>query len=426
VEVGAQAFLPKPMSEAHLLKFISDCCLSENTNPNAKRQNVLCVDDDPGVLELSKNLIKDYFAVHQQPLNLLTSDNFTKASELIDQHLDELDYVLSDLNIDSSNDGLLLADQVQEQNRKANSNIAFYIITHSNADLLNKGMHGKKVRRFYSHPLTMSLLDEIFLNKGTYSEELNNTSTDQSDKSKVDSECSLPKIVENTDKKLLRKMRSLATHDLAGELDVISDFVQGKIKKNKKLEEELKGLPFYLSVVSEQIHSFVDIAKYSESIYRKNLFIVPFELKFFVDRFIKRQCEAFPALINKIDLENKIETTDIRVIGDERIFEKIVRRIFLRVIDSTLKQDKNQHITFSSSSAEKNTQTLTMTYYDFDGQRDADFLNNLIYNTPWSGRNLKLDYVASGYLINLIGGQISVKTDPLQNTTSFCFLLEKN
>jgi CheY-like chemotaxis protein len=433
--LGAEYFAPKPLNLANLVYFISDVSLKEGkTAENLVKipehnteitTSLLIVDDDPLTLKTLIKLLEDYFRENRTPFQLLTAETYRQAVDLLNSHYAELDYVLSDLHIDSNADGLLLANKTLELNNQTNRDIQFFVFTHANVDRLNKTISRSRVKGFYRHPISVQALKDIFGNE--HPVEFCRTITgnrDNTPDSEVES-YSLPVLIKLMNKNLLRQTRRIISHNIAGELEMMKQNLFNDIKEEGGQKVAVNRLLPTLPEVAEQLQSFLDIIRYSDDMQNlKYLFIVPFNLKFFVERFIEKQTTTFQQALNGIQLVNNIGDSGISVVGDETIFQKVVHKVFLNVVASFINHEKNGTIIFSTfDNAEK--QTLQMTCDIFDEEVSEETMNQLFQETPFVHSHANLDFTACGYLMSLHNGQVSVMLDHAKKTTSYCFTMAR-
>ncbi len=462
-DLGATYFAPKPMNLAHLVNFISGTPVNEvlpGENPVKEKDivkktdvktksadedktsvNVLIIDDEMIILDMLSTSVEKRFRDNRKPVHVLTANTYRNALDLLNEHCDKLNYVLCDLNIDESRDGLLLAEAVHELNKNREQKIDFYILTHSNVDRFNKTVCQSRVKQFFQHPLPLSTLGIIFQNEFDLDEEkqvsndgcASTTNADTIEKSiahRAEASVSevenylLLQLINAANKKILKKICHIIGHNAVGELDIIKYDIVNSMDGEQETIEFVKNLPYRLCGISEELRSFLDIVKYNEKAQIKNMFIVPFELKFFVDRFIKKQLADFEYQLDGINIVNNISDKSIKIMGDEALFEKVVFKVFFNVLTSYINHENEGDIAFSTITDVK-SQMLQMTCDTINDDIGEDFINNLFYNTPFSSSYFNLDYAVCGYLMSLHNGHISVKIDQTQKTTFYCFSFDK-
>ncbi len=445
-DLGAKYFVPKPMNIDHLVSFISGASApapdpdNEVLVEDKTKVNILIIDDETFILDMLYESVKARFKKNGKPVHILTAHTYRQALERLNDHHHELKYVLCDLNIDTSRDGLLLAEKTYELNKNKKQKIEFYILTHSSIEKLAKTVCQSRVKRFYQHPLPLSVLGTIFHNEFDSDEEkhpsnhicttANIDTNDEIIKCRTEAPVSvvetysLPRLVKAANPEILKKTCSIIGHSVVGELDMIRYDIVNDLEGEQETMEFVRDLPFTLSEISEKLRSFLDIAKYNEMDKLKYLFIVPFNLKYFVDQFISKQQTDFKYQLANIEIVNKITDANIEVIGDEAILHKVVWKVFLNILGLYINHNNNGDIVFSTSVNEE-MQILHMTCDTIINSISQDFINNLFYNTPYASNCFNLDYTACGYLMSLHNGHISVKINQAQKTTSYSFALER-
>ncbi|MCG8335288.1 MAG: response regulator, partial [Proteobacteria bacterium] len=283
LDLGVKHFAPKPLNLANLVCFISNVPLNEGKIgeslakiPEHKTVTLLIVDDDPLILKTLANSVEDYFRQNSIPCQLLTAGTYRRAEDLLNSYHAELNYVLSDLHIDANTDGLLLADKTLELKNQTDRDIQFFVFTHSNVGRLNKTISRSRVKRFYRHPVLPSVLKDIFENEPTVESRHTVTGSRNSTPNSEIESCSLPVLLRLMNKKILRKACRLIGHNIAGELEIMKHNLLNTAKEEGNQKDATNRLLPSLPEVTEQLQSFLDIAKYSDPHNLKNLFIVPF------------------------------------------------------------------------------------------------------------------------------------------------------
>ena len=431
--LGVSAIVPKPLNLYQLVSFLSNLDTKKepllpaiSDQPHSLQPIViLLVDDQPLFLENTCFMVEEYFRINQKKVECVKATSYSEALSIIEDQVKNLDYVLSDLNIDFSQDGLMLANKVKTLNENNNREILFYIVTDSDVDGFNKIIRKDKVQEFFPQPLEMSSVHKIFnfpfknIENTQYPQNYSNKNS-VSTKMPFDvKKLSFLEIAKMCNPEVLRRIQSIVSHDLIGELTLVGWNIAQFSEKQDDFSQYKKEIPIRLAKITEQMNNFIDVLACSRLEKETHLAPINFDLSDCVNRLL----QEFESNLNYSSFNVRIlnKTKELLVCGDKTLTQKAVYKILLKVFQSYISSNRSGSIEFATSES-PNQKELLLSYDFIYGDQNAEIMTSMFKNLPLLHEYFDLDYATSGYLMGIQDHQIKVSLDERNQKTTYHFV----